>query len=340
MKKNLLGKFLVVLLLFSNVAWAQERVISGKVTSADDGSGIPGVNVVLKGTSNGTATDSEGKYSLSISGDGTLVFSFIGYVTQEIPASLRSTVDVQLKPDAKQLSDVVVVGYGTQDKRSITGSISAVNAKQFENLPLIGVDQALQGRAAGVQVSSNSGTPGGGISVRVRGPGSISASNEPLYVINGIPVNTGNYSQLAAGNQQTNALSDINPNDIESLEVLKDASAAAIYGSRATNGVVLITTKRGKEGKPKLTFDYYTGMQETWKRIDPVSGPDFVRLLQEQVVNRYGVRDASGNLTTPAIGTGTTPWASDADFAYYFGSTGNIVMEIVAIFRSGTKLLF
>ncbi len=316
MKKFLLLSFSLVCML---TAWAQDRVVTGKVTSGDDGSTLPGVNVVIKGTTNGTVTDANGMYSVTVSGDNQiLVFSFIGLVTSEVEVGNRSVVDISLSTDVKQLSEVVVVGYGTQEKRSITGSITNVSSSQFQNLPLIGVDQAMQGRAAGVQVSSNSGTPGGGISVRVRGSGSILAGNDPLYVVNGIPINTGNYSQLGAGNQQTNALADLNPNDIESIEVLKDASATAIYGSRATNGVVLITTKRGKEGKPKLTFDYYQGVQQTWKRLTPLTGAQQVSLLQEEVVNRYGAIDANGNLTTPGLGTGTTPWASAADLAYYF----------------------
>jgi len=196
-------------MLFTSVAWSQTRTVSGRVVSAEDGTSVPGVNVVVKGTTNGTTSDGDGNFKLSVPDDGgTLVFSFIGLATQEVIIGDRTIVDVQMIADTKQLSEVIVVGYGTQEKRSVTGSITNVSASQFQNLPLTGIDQAMQGRAAGVQVSSNSGTPGGGISVRVRGSGSILAGNDPLYVINGIPINTGNYSQLNAGNQQTNALSD------------------------------------------------------------------------------------------------------------------------------------
>jgi TonB-linked SusC/RagA family outer membrane protein len=338
MTKTLRFRIVFVLMLFSGALWAQTRTVSGKVTMADDGSSAPGVNVVLKGTTNGTTTDSDGNYKLSLPNEGgTLVFSFIGLATQEVIVGDRTIVDVNMTSDTKQLSEVVVVGYGTQEKRSVTGSISNVSASQFQNLPLTGIDQALQGRAAGVQVSSNSGTPGGGISVRVRGSGSILAGNDPLYVVNGIPINTGNYSQLNAGNQQTNALTDLNPNDIESIEVLKDASASAIYGSRATNGVVLITTKKGKQGKAKLTFDYYQGVQQTWKRITPLTGAQQVSLLQEEVVNRYGVPDVNGNLTTPGLGTGATPWASAADLGYYFWGRNSGNPSVVGGFNTMTE---
>ncbi|MBC7920820.1 MAG: TonB-dependent receptor plug domain-containing protein, partial [Ferruginibacter sp.] len=220
-------------------AQAQDRLVTGKVTSAEDGAVLPGVNITVKGTSQGTTTNGEGNYDLNIPTDATLVFSFIGLISQEIAVGNRTTIDVRMVPDVKSLGEIVVVGYGSQDKRLVTGSVASVNANEIRNVPIVSVDQALQGRAAGVQVTQNSGTPGSGIAVRVRGANSINASSEPLYVIDGVPINTGSsftnggYSGIAVGNQQTNALADLNPSDILSIEVLKDAAAAAIYGSRA-----------------------------------------------------------------------------------------------------------
>jgi len=169
----------------------------------------------------------------------------------------------------------------------LTGSVSKISGEAISRLPVTGLDQALQGQAAGVQVTSASGTPGGSVSVRVRGPSSISAGNQPLYVVDGIPINTGSYSQIGVGGQQVNALADLNPADIESIEVLKDAAAAAIYGSRASNGVVLVTTKRGKAQKTQISLNTYRGNQEVWRRIDPATGPEYVAYVQEAVRNRF-----------------------------------------------------
>jgi TonB-linked SusC/RagA family outer membrane protein len=245
-------------------------VVGGKVTS-ETNEGVPGVNVLLKGTSIGSTTNAEGNYSISLpDGNGTLVFSYIGYSTEEVPVNNRSIINVSLVPDIKSLSEVVVVGYGTQQRRDVTGAIASVNANDIKALPLTSLDQALQGRAAGVQVTQNSGAPGGSVSVRIRGVGSINGS-EPLYVIDGFPTQGG--------------LNSINPNDIESIEILKDAGASAIYGSRASNGVVLVTTKRGKSGKGKIEFDSYYGIQGPWKKIDVLNGPEFATLANEAFTN-------------------------------------------------------
>ncbi|HEX8504800.1 MAG TPA: carboxypeptidase-like regulatory domain-containing protein, partial [Hymenobacter sp.] len=224
MKKILLMS-LALMFTFLNGAMAQTRAISGRVTDQKSGDGLPGVTVLLKGTTNGASTNADGAFTLSVpESGGTLVFSSVGMTTQERIIGAESQFTVALATDTKQLTEVVVTGYGTQqERRDIIGSISAVKASDFQDQPIIGADQALQGRAAGVQVTQNSGTPGSGIAVRVRGAASISASNEPLYVVDGLPISTGNFSQLGTGNQQTNALSDLNPSDIESMEVLKDA---------------------------------------------------------------------------------------------------------------------
>ncbi|SFF03241.1 SusC/RagA family TonB-linked outer membrane protein [Thermoflexibacter ruber] len=290
MKRLLLyGLVLLTAIAFTNIAQAQDRVISGKVTSSEDGNPLPGVNVVVKGTTVGTATSTDGTYKLQVPSNAqALIFSFVGFLNQEVQIGNRSTIDISMQTDQKLLTEVVVVGYGTQNKKELTGSVASVRSEEIANLPLLGVDQALQGRAAGVMVTQNSGTPGGGIAVRVRGSGSITGSNEPLYVVDGVPINTGSYARFGVGNQQTNALADLNPSDIESFEILKDGASAAIYGSRASNGVVLITTKRGKQGKTNIDFGFYTGVQQVWKKVGLATGPQYVEALQEGVRNRFG----------------------------------------------------
>ncbi len=288
MKRRLLLSILTMMLAVGPL-FAQNRAVTGKVSAAEDGSPLPGVTVQLKGSNTGTQTDFEGKFSLNVpASGGTLVLRFVGFKTQEVEVGNQSSLDVKMVNDEKLLSEVVVVGYGTQTRQELTGAVTSVMGKELKSLPLLGVDQALQGRAAGVMVTQNSGTPGGGIAVRVRGAGSITGSNEPLYVVDGVPINAGSYSRVGVGNQQTNAIADLNPSEIESMEVLKDGAAAAIYGSRATNGVVLITTKRGKQGRTNVDLGFYTGTQQVWRQIGLVTGPQYVEALQEGVRNRFG----------------------------------------------------
>jgi TonB-dependent starch-binding outer membrane protein SusC len=316
MKRKLLMSFgLVFGLLWHTLA--QDRVVTGKVTSAEDGSGLPGVSVSVKGTTKGTSTDGSGTYKISVPNNATLTFSFVGFNNVNQVVGSRTAIDVALQPNVTDLNEIVVVGYGTQSTRNLTTSVSKIDSKQMANRPLTGLDQAMQGAAAGVNVTNSSGTPGGGVSVNIRGIGSITGSSQPLYVVDGVPLNTGSYARLGFGNQQTSALNDIAPSDIESIDILKDASAAAIYGSQASNGVVLITTKRGKAGKTQFTFDTYYGVAETWKAGTGISGAEEVKLLQEMVINRYATPVAGGTFTTPAF-TGTGQWASQADFAAYF----------------------
>ncbi len=272
----------------SSLTTPVEFTVTGKVTD-DKGEGLPGVNVLLKGTTTGTATDANGKYSLTIpDGTGTLVFSSIGYIGEETPVNSRSVVDISLVPDIESLEEVVVVGYGAQKKSQLTGSISRISGDKIKDVPAVSMDQLIQGRAAGVQVSQANGQPGGSISIRIRGNGSFRGGNEPLYVIDGIPVDNDASRHTSPGTNfgsQGNALATLNPTDIASIEILKDASAAAIYGSRGANGVVLITTKRGQAGKNSLTFDAYYGVSEIRKQYDMLHTDQFLSYLNTSFDN-------------------------------------------------------
>lgn len=274
---------------------AQERSVSGKVTSAEDGSALPGVNVVVKGTTNGTVTDVDGNYKLSIQsgGNAALVFSFIGLSTTEVAVGERSIVDVSLSLDVTQLNEVVVVGFGTQLKQDLTGNIAKVSGADITNVPVPSFDQALQGRAAGVFIEAGNGKLGQGIKVRVRGAASVSGSNDPLYVVDGVIVTTDNLSANAAA---TNPLSNINFNDIESIDILKDASASAIYGSRAANGVVLITTKRGKSGKTKFNIGYQKGYSSPTRTADWLNGDQYYEAFEEAFNNSNQIIQDGGGV--------------------------------------------
>src|SRR5690606_36779060 len=270
MKRILLITFMFVSALATE-SWAQTRSVTGKVTSAEDGSTLPGVNVILKGTTTGTVTDIDGNYRVTVPEDGgTLVFSFIGFATQEVVVGARSVVDIQMESDVEQLGEVVVVGYGTQNRRDITGSIATVDDAAIRNQPVQSFDQALSGRLAGVQITNTSGLLADGVTVRIRGVNSISNSSQPLFVVDGVPLNNRtNVNVFNSGDgTRYNPMADINPNDIASMEVLKDAAASAIYGSRAANGVVLITTKRGVAGTNRITYDVTTGWNEASNRPD------------------------------------------------------------------------
>ncbi len=231
--------------------------------------------MVVKGTQRGTITDQAGKYRLTVpDGEGVvLVFSFVGYLSQEVTPGSRTVVDISLRTDSKTLNEVVVVGYGTVKKSDLTGAVAKVGETDIKATPIVAFDRALQGRAAGVQVVQNSARPGGEATIRIRGSGSVNASNDPLYVIDGFP---------------TTGLNSINPNDIESIEVLKDASATAIYGSRGSNGVVLVTTKRGKAGQLSVTYDVYYGSQSVRRTIPLLNARQFAEFVNEAQTNNGG----------------------------------------------------
>ncbi|WP_228713894.1 SusC/RagA family TonB-linked outer membrane protein [Arundinibacter roseus] len=284
-----------------------QRTITGKVTSVADGSALPGVNVVVKGSTTGTSTDAGGNYSLAVpSGTITLIYSFIGLETQEITVgSGRSVVNVEMAESATELTQVVVTGYNQTQRKDVIGAITSIKSEKFKDIPVTGIDQALQGQASGVQISQSSGTPGGGISVRIRGNTSISASNRPLFIVDGVPVYDGPVSGRSFGGQEDNTLAIINPNDIESLEVLKDASAKAIYGSRGANGVVIITTKRGKNNKTSITADVQRGITDIVQRPRMLNATQLVELQREAVTNAGQDPSQQGLITGVTDGVDT-----------------------------------
>ncbi|KAF0131876.1 MAG: tonb-dependent receptor [Bacteroidetes bacterium] len=259
MKKNVLLTF--VLTLFFGSLFAQSIPVSGTVTSASDKMPVPGVTVQIKGTTQGTTTDLDGVYKLEAPADATLVFSFVGMQTTEVPVNKRLVINVVMEEDKIDLGEVVVVGYSTSSKKLISSSVGVVQEEEIKNAPVRTIEGVLQGKAAGVTININSGTPGGQNSIKLRGGSSINASNQPLIVIDGVPVLTGSFGQIGYSGQEIDALSDINPNDIESFTILKDASATAIYGSRASNGVILITTKKGSFRQTNVSLNTSYGWQ-------------------------------------------------------------------------------
>ena len=294
--------FVFTLCLSIQVAQAQNRTVSGKVSDTG-GSPLPGVSVTVKGTTQGSITDSDGKFSIqSAKSNAVLVFSYIGYKAIEVNVGGKTTLDVSLEEDAAALGEVIVVGYGSQKKSQTTGAISQVSAKQIQEMPITSLGQAMQGRVAGVDVSQSGSRPGAVPKILIRGRRSFNAGNDPLYVVDGIP--------LSAGYE------DLNPSDVQSMEVLKDATATAIYGARGANGVVLVTTKRGAvKGKTTVSFDTYGGVSKALDKIQLFSGPEFLEYVREayRATNLY--KDANGN----PVPTGVGDAAADAKVAVLGG---------------------
>lgn len=282
MRKVLLMN-LALLFVLLNQAWAQSRTVTGTVIT-ENGIPLPGVGVTVKGTNVGTYTSSDGNFTITVPSDeAVLVLKFLGYSTQEVRVGNRASVNVRLQEDNRALSEVVVTGYGVQQKREVTGSISSIKGEAIANLPMQSFDRAMQGRAAGVQVTATSGAPGGGINVRVRGVGSINAGSQPLYIVDGVQVASGSLGTQASNN----VLNSINPNDILSIEVLKDAATAAIYGAQAANGVVIITTKGGQRGKTQLNVSYQEGIVENIRTIPTLTAAELATLKVEGFQNRF-----------------------------------------------------
>ncbi|NBA74457.1 SusC/RagA family TonB-linked outer membrane protein [Emticicia sp. ODNR4P] len=294
-----------MLLSFTGLA---QQAITGKVTSSEDGQGIPGVSVMIKGTNKGTTTDANGSYKInSSSAKDVLSFSAIGYTTSEVAVGSKNTINVVLNVENQALSEVVVVGYGTQKKSQLTGAISQVSAKQISEMPITNLGQALQGRTAGVDVSQSGSKPGQTAKILIRGRRSFNAGNDPLYVVDGIP--------LSAGYE------DFNPNDVQSMEVLKDATATAIYGARGANGVVLITTKRGAvKGKTTVTYDMYVGQSQVLNKLRLFNGTEFAEYVREAYRSTGIYRNAAGAI----VPTGQSDPVADGKVAV-LGGDPNVV---------------
>lgn len=345
MRKTLL---LGMVFLFSVMSvFAQNKAVNGKVTSSSDGLPLPGVSVTVKGVSGvGTQTDANGNFQLSVPANATtLVFKYIGF--KSVEAAINGTsVNVKLTEDASQLSEVVVVGFGTQIKQDLTGSIARVSSKEFENQPLSTFESALQGRAAGVFINSGSGKLGQGLNIRIRGISSVSAGQDPLFVIDGQPVIS---QSLGSATEPDNPLASIAPEDIESIEVLKDASAAAIYGSRATNGVILVTTKSGKVGKTKVNLSYNTGVSNPTRKREWLNAAEYRELFTAAAENSsyrdywdYGSTSIAENAWMEEAGGSLDDWrgTTDQNWAEEAFQRGGITNYNVSITGGDAKTSF
>jgi len=262
--------FMVLFALFCSygtMAWAQGNTISGKVTDADTEEPLIGVTVSVKGTTQGTMTDLSGNYTINAAGGSTLEFKLIGYETVSVPIGNRTQVNIALKTQSYQIDDVVVIGYGTVKKSDLTGAVGSISAKQIQDVTVTNPQLALQGRVPGVQVTQTDFSPSGGVEIRIRGTRSFQASNDPLYVVDGMMMST--------------QLNFLDPSDIESIDILKDASATAIYGSRGANGVVIITTKRGKEGRTQVEYNSYIGFQKIGRKLDMMNAAEWIEYVRE-----------------------------------------------------------
>ncbi|MEY4986929.1 MAG: hypothetical protein RL567_708 [Bacteroidota bacterium] len=290
MRKQLLSKvlFSMFFVLMGIQMLAQDRTVTGRVTASDDGSGIPGASISIKGTSKGISSDADGNYKITVSGSSVLTFSSVGFNSQDVTVGNKSQINVALATDTKALTEVVVVGYGTQKKSQLTGAISSVTSKQITEMPITNLGQAMQGRVAGVDVAQSGSKPGTVPKVLIRGRRSFNAGNDPLYVVDGIPLSSG--------------YEDMNPNDVASMEILKDATATAIYGARGANGVVLITTKRGsKDGKTVISYDTYVGSTQTLDKINLFTGAEYAEMKRESRRTIGTYKDANGNLVPTGV---------------------------------------
>ena len=291
MKTHFKAVIMLLLVLIAQISFGQEKVVSGTVTDQNN-LPLPGVNVLVKGTSTGTQTDFDGNYSIRASVGQTLVFSYLGQKTIENKVGSSNTISISMEEDASQLEEVVVVGYGTQSKRTLTDAISRLSSEDIEEVPNPNLQNALVGKAAGVQITQTNGKAEGGINIRVRGAASVSGGTQPLYVIDGIPLidPTGGIDDVGNGTN-TNPLLTLSANEIESIDILKDASSAAIYGARGANGVVLITTKRGKQGKAQFNVNLSQGFSQPTNKREWLNAAQYVELFTEAAINGLGEED-------------------------------------------------
>ncbi|MDX1478630.1 MAG: SusC/RagA family TonB-linked outer membrane protein, partial [Saprospiraceae bacterium] len=345
--RPVLLRFAFMALIMSAATWlGAQFTVSGTVLD-DQGEPLIGANVLIKGAAEGTVTDFDGKFSLQISGDeATLIFSYTGFNPKEIVVNRSTTtLTVTLSTSATTLEEVVVVGYGTQRKEALTGSVTSLSSEDIEQVPFASAEQALQGGVAGLQANMGNGQPGSQVEVRIRGQGSISASSDPLYVVDGIPIfNPGD--ALTNQSETANTLANLNPNDIETLTVLKDASATAIYGARAANGVVLITTKSGRSGKPKVNLNVQYGLND-WAIADDnqfrgLTALEYADLYIEGELNRgRSLEDAidrfNGQYPDPITGLPAVDIIADGSGGYSFGEVRVDTRWVEEITRTGNN---
>lgn len=284
--KSIFLGLLVFCCAFTN-GYSQNLSVSGKITDKETGEPLFGVNIIVKGTINGVSSDLDGSYTIkNVTPENILMFSYMGFTDQEIKIGNKTVINVLMSPSVDQLDELVIVGYGTKKKRNVTGAIVSLGSDEIEKSNLQDPISVLQGRAAGVQVTSNSGAPGGGMSIKVRGNSSLNSGNTPLYVIDGVPIESSSLSSLnGSENFGLNPLADINPGDIKSMEILKDAASTAIYGSRAANGVVLITTKRGIEGKAQVDLNLSSGVSEIPRRLSVLNASQYRQVILDSYRN-------------------------------------------------------
>ncbi len=300
-RKNMQKALVLVTLLFlSLVSFSQDRVITGKVTDPRDGTALAGVTVAAKGTNTGTQTDANGAFRISVGPNvTTLVITSVGYMIQEVDIQGKSSVDIALQVNNEALGEVVVIAYGTRKRGDLTGAVTSVSAKDFQQGNIPSSEQLLQGKVAGLQITSGGGSAGGGSRIRIRGGASLNASNDPLIVIDGVPVE----SNGIAGSG--NLLNTINPDDIESMSVLKDAAATALYGSRASNGVIIITSKKGSRGKPRFNYNSQLAASVIGKKVDVLTADEIRKVITEDAI-------ATGNNTyVNLLGDANTDWQDE-----------------------------
>ena len=266
---------LIAQLFFSFTAIARQQLVSGKVTEAESGEELPGVSILIKGTTTGTITDDEGNYSLNVNNPQTdvLIFRFIGYKEMEVPVNGQSTINIEMEMTSFGIDEVVAIGYGTVQRRDITGSVASVSGEALQAIPVASATEAITGKLAGVQISATEGSPDAEIRIRVRGGGSITGDNTPLFIVDGFPVES---------------ISDIPPSDIESIDVLKDASSTAIYGSRGANGVIIVTTRGGVSGQMRINYNVYSSWKKLANKLDVLSPYDFVKWQYERALLQGG----------------------------------------------------
>ncbi|MFW5759909.1 MAG: SusC/RagA family TonB-linked outer membrane protein, partial [Cyclobacteriaceae bacterium] len=341
-------------------SYRQESTVTGTVTAAEDGASIPGVNIVVKGTSTGTTTDIDGSYSVQVPENAVLVFSFVGYRTEEVEVNNRSIINVAMQSDVSQLSEVVVIGYGQQEVRDATGSVASVKAKDFNQGVISSPEQLIQGKAAGVQITTASGEPGAGVNIRIRGSSSVRGGNNPLFVVDGVPLSGDNISAGSAdigrgSGSARNPLNFLNPNDIESIDILKDASATAIYGSRGANGVVLITTKSGKGSAERIEYNSNVSFAEMANRFNLLDREQFLSGAEALGVNTSEIDFGANTDWQDQISRISVSHRHDISYANAFetgdyrasisydnqqGVIKNSVMERISARLNGSKSFF